>query len=801
MKSIQPYLTVIADSFHEALASRVLWILLAALTVVLAAIAPIRLEEQRALSLHAGQVRDWPGLIERLDEQRKSLARSPGKRIWERSSKEFQEAVRKGAAVEEGKFIDRETAQQIVQGLNDLLDDSKLYDARIWPANRLAPPAKKLLDQGVERLSPDDLAFFNRLLVLSACRPFITGGAEEELHLAYGPWVVDEPLPFPRETMPTLIHGLLAQVMALFVGVFGVFVAILVTAPIIPRTFEAGAVDLLMSKPVSRSLLFLAKFFGGCAFILLNAGYFIFGLWLIVGLRFDLWSSKLLLCIPIFLFLFIIYYCVSSAAGVLWKNPIVSVVVTIVFWGVCFTVGTTKNLIETLVLTPRRLVKVTPAGESLLALNQSGEFLEWDEEKKDWSPILAADDSRLARMSFPFGPMIAGPVITPDKNQLLYLEQPPEGGRFAFFAQTRLHRGVKSPTWTRQAPIEAPSGASWLFLDPKGQALVVAPDGVYRLTSFDAGASKGTTIFGLRLPFGGEAPFVNIGPSLDLSPPFAAAMDAASGDLALYSRGKLILLKRTDQDRYEQQATQVIDAGARQEDEDGSQDEPRPAGENQPQAESETEPAPERRSGGPATLAYSRGTLLVAFADGRVLDFDSRKLTLRKTHRPAGASEPFVAVAAADGKHFAVLFHNGRLWLYDAAAQTGRRLGGDVSAVTFDGDEHLLAAERGVRVTRYRLDDLAPQTAYHPPTSAFQTAYRYVIRPFYTVFPKPGELNNVVNYLLTDQDTAAVGGPPGQTDLRQTRLKIDVVTPIWSSLAFVIVMLGLTCFYIRRADL
>jgi hypothetical protein len=43
---MRPYLGILRDSFHEAFASRVLWILLALTTLFLVAIAPIGISEQ-----------------------------------------------------------------------------------------------------------------------------------------------------------------------------------------------------------------------------------------------------------------------------------------------------------------------------------------------------------------------------------------------------------------------------------------------------------------------------------------------------------------------------------------------------------------------------------------------------------------------------------------------------------------------------------------------------------------------------------------------------------------------------------
>src|SRR5262249_9122182 len=119
--------------------------------------------------------------------------------------------------------------------------------------------------------------------------------------------------------------------------------------------------------------------------------------WLIVGLRFDIWSGRMLLCIPVFLFLFAIYYAVSALAGVLWRNAVVCIVVTILFWAACFAVGTTKNLMEQVWLNSGRLVKLVPAGETLLGVTEQGQVQQWRPGEQNWDETFRAETSPTAR--------------------------------------------------------------------------------------------------------------------------------------------------------------------------------------------------------------------------------------------------------------------------------------------------------------------------------------------------------------------------------------------------------------------
>src|SRR5687767_1439647 len=81
---MRPYLAVLKDSFREALASRVLWILLALTTLVLAAAAPIGLSEKPATQLRQNSILNLPGLVLKIETQGRSAEPSPGKQIWSR---------------------------------------------------------------------------------------------------------------------------------------------------------------------------------------------------------------------------------------------------------------------------------------------------------------------------------------------------------------------------------------------------------------------------------------------------------------------------------------------------------------------------------------------------------------------------------------------------------------------------------------------------------------------------------------------------------------------------------------------
>ena len=67
-----------------------------------------------------------------------------------------------------------------------------------------------------------------------------------------------------------------------------------------------------------------------------------------------------------------------------------------------------------------------------------------------------------------------------------------------------------------------------------------------------------------------------------------------------------------------------------------------------------------------------------------------------------------------------------------------------------------------------------------------------MLKPVYTVCPKPGELYRTVTYLLTEQKAEADTGESNDAELHEyePHPKSNPWRPVYSSLAFMIVILG-----------
>jgi hypothetical protein len=395
-------------------------------------------------------------------------------------------------------------------------------------------------------------------------------------------------------------------------------------------------------------------------------------------------------------------------------------------------------------------------------MTEQGQVQQWRTSDEEWEETFRAEQTRAARGG-PFGfipQQMTSPIYDSRGDRLLAVETPLGGRGFGDFGRApTLWIGGRTESWTRRQGPAPPAGTTELFVDGQRDVLAVGTQGVFRLSrneTAEAGAGKVTESFAPAGPT----------PPLPLQAPLASALNAATGEIAFRSLSTVTVLARNPDGSYSKKQTAEVAGDAA------------------------------------SVLAFGGSTLLAALSDGRVLILDAATLKVQHEFSPAGETAPRFAVAAPEGRWFAVLFHDNKLWLYDARA--GKPLNvsfsgqGNISAVAFNGADRLLVTDRVNRVTSYHLEPFQTEDRRAPALTLLERAYYYAIVPIYTVFPKPGELSNVVTYLLTEQETVATN--PTRDDLSQRRVKVNVYGPLWSSVAFLVVVLTGTCLYVRRTD-
>ncbi len=760
---MRPYLGILKDSFREALASRVLWILLVLATLFLCLIAPFGLSEQKAKQFARNSVTRWGDLAAKLVEQGTAETPSPAKQLWKRLPDDVQGALKEAVAEPGGEFPFR-VAARVLDEFNQAITDRGLYSAADWEGVTLSDEAQKLRAQGVDKLSTDDLARFNRLLIEGVFPEEIPRNNSTDTNVTYLWWTLGGGLPLTRAQLTPILRLFVTGIVNVVVGALGGFAAILVTASMITQTFEAGSIDLLLSKPVSRSLVFLTKFLGGCVFIGLNALYFIAGMWLVMGLRFDLWISKLWWCIPVFLFMYIVFYSVCALAGVVWRNTIVAIVLTIAFWGVGYVVLIVKSTMEVWAMNPKRMIQLTAVGESRIGVTERGQAREWNATEQRWDDVFTVPGEQRRVPPVAPAPQMIGPVYDSTHRRLYAIQMPPQQGRrgFQLFPPTiSLHYAEPGDGWMRKDGPPTPAGTRALFIDQNQRLLAVATDGVFRLEEpADKPLSKKS----------GKFLFLGPQPRLKLGNDSTASFDPASGCVATFAGGELTLLEPNSEGKYSQRAQTKID---------------------------------DKKKARKGMCLAVEGGVIVALEDGRILVRESTDLSPRHEFHPNWWDAPHLMSVSPDGHWGAIVFHGGDLWMYDARQKREVPLPvsgqGSVSAVAFDGPNHILVVDRETRVTRYQLDPFKKESAAAAPLELVDMAYHYGVQPLYAVVRKPVELNNVTTWLLTESDQNSDDDAESE-EIEESRTKLDAWGTLKHSSAFVIIVLGVTCWYISRKD-
>ncbi|MGE3998947.1 MAG: ABC transporter permease subunit [Planctomycetaceae bacterium] len=776
---MRSYLAVLKDSFREAFASKILWLTLGLIAVFLAAIAPLSLTPGLATELQPEEIRDGRGLLAKLQADAGENEPSPGKHLWSLLSESDRERLQQ--AVDEGDDFRRGRRGRLRRGLNGLLTRDDFYEAQSWDGVKLDEELAALAAD--ESLAGDEQTARNRRLLAAAFPDMIRLESEKAMYLSYFTWKLDTPIPFGPERRAEVVNGVVSATCAVLLGFLGIFISILVTASLVPRTFEAGEISLLLSKPVLRPLLFLTRFVGGCAFTLLNAVFLMGGLWLVIGLRFDVWNHRLLLCIPIYLFLFLIYFAVSATAGALWRSPILAIGVTLVFWFALFLINVGRESVEQLVIAPNQITDIVPIGDSVLAVNESREFLEWsataNEGAGGWSQVFRESGGGLPRVArrIVFAGSRFRPTYDAAKDRILAVE--PIAGGFGSVDSSQLLVGYRENDWQRESAGRAPAPIHSVFIDPTGRVILVGLGNIFEFTGDSVEMTPlqqwVTDKLSAFVKTGNRNAFRDLRPDIPAwTPPFDVAMDPETGDLAVYSDGNLTVLSRSDEGPY------VV--------------------------------AAER-----ADVADEHDRAMLAVAGDRVLlAVQSMEITLlnRETLEDADAFRPFIddaplkAVGSPDGRYVAVLSDDEHVWCYDVRERrdvsSTLPSQGDIHAVAFEAEGRLLLADRISRVRSIAPGDPAPQSAFAPPRDFAELAYHYFLMPLYTVLPKPNELNQLVADVLTgdgqDASDRTLRRPPALEDPQDDKDALDLWTPLWSNLAFLALILGFACWHVTRRD-
>ena len=136
---------------------------------------------------------------------------------------------------------------------------------------------------------------------------------------------------FGRAMPTTDVQGLVHQtqsVIAMAMYFIGLALAVFASAGLVAAVFEPGRIELLLSKPVSRTRLLLGRYFGNVLVVAANVIYLTLGSWIIFGIKTNVWGGGYLASSIFTIFIFAVLLAIIVLVGVLWESAAVAIMAT-----------------------------------------------------------------------------------------------------------------------------------------------------------------------------------------------------------------------------------------------------------------------------------------------------------------------------------------------------------------------------------------------------------------------------------------------------------------------------------------
>ncbi len=148
------------------------------------------------------------------------------------------------------------------------------------------------------------------------------------------------------EASGKLIGAIVSEVLVgTYIGWVGIVICLVGTAGMFPSLVEPGAVDVVVSKPLPRPLLFISRYIGSLAFVFVQSAYFVLLTLVVLRWQLDHWVWGYLWAIPLLVLSFSYIYCVCVLAAVWTRRTLASLVYCLVFWVLVFGISNLEQVV------------------------------------------------------------------------------------------------------------------------------------------------------------------------------------------------------------------------------------------------------------------------------------------------------------------------------------------------------------------------------------------------------------------------------------------------------------------------
>ena len=132
----------------------------------------------------------------------------------------------------------------------------------------------------------------------------------------------------PSVPADRIVRGVYGSI-ATFLYTFGMFLAVFASSGLIPSVLEPGRIELLLSKPLSRTHILLGRYAGNVLVVCLNSTYLVLGVWTILGVKTHIWSPAFLIAIATTTFIFAVLLAVVVLIGVWLESAAAATMITV----------------------------------------------------------------------------------------------------------------------------------------------------------------------------------------------------------------------------------------------------------------------------------------------------------------------------------------------------------------------------------------------------------------------------------------------------------------------------------------
>jgi len=107
---------------------------------------------------------------------------------------------------------------------------------------------------------------------------------------------------------------------------------LIIVSSFIPSMLQKGHIDLLLSKPISRTKIITGHLLAGVIFAFLSS-LFLFGIvWVIVSVKTGVWHIPFLYSVFWFTFIFLVLYSFMILTGLLTKNTVLNIIINLILF-------------------------------------------------------------------------------------------------------------------------------------------------------------------------------------------------------------------------------------------------------------------------------------------------------------------------------------------------------------------------------------------------------------------------------------------------------------------------------------